>query len=65
MESIDQRPWEAIRKDFPILAQTVNGHPLIYFDKCGDLSETALGHRHPDAFLREQDNSNAIADSMN
>ena len=32
MESIDQRPWEAIRKDFPILTQTVNGHPLIYFD---------------------------------
>ena len=32
MEPIDQRPWEAIRKDFPILNQTVNGHPLIYFD---------------------------------
>ena len=32
MECIDQRPWEAIRKDFPILSQTVNGHPLIYFD---------------------------------
>jgi cysteine desulfurase/selenocysteine lyase len=32
MESIDQRPWEAIRKDFPILTQMVNGHPLIYFD---------------------------------
>ena len=32
MEFVDQRPWEAIRKDFPILNQTVNGHPLIYFD---------------------------------
>lgn len=32
-----QRPkeptaWEALRRDFPILHQTVNGHPLIYFD---------------------------------
>jgi cysteine desulfurase / selenocysteine lyase len=32
MEYVDQRSWEAIRKDFPILSQTVNGHPLIYFD---------------------------------
>jgi cysteine desulfurase/selenocysteine lyase len=32
VEFVDQRPWEAIRKDFPILNQTVNGHPLIYFD---------------------------------
>src|ERR1700704_6578437 len=32
MESGDTRLWEAIREDFPILAQSVNGHPLIYFD---------------------------------
>jgi cysteine desulfurase/selenocysteine lyase len=24
--------WTALRKDFPILEQQVNGHPLIYFD---------------------------------
>jgi cysteine desulfurase/selenocysteine lyase len=24
--------WPALRKDFPILEQQVNGHPLIYFD---------------------------------
>src|SRR5215217_982678 len=24
--------WAALRKDFPILAQSVHGHPLIYFD---------------------------------
>ena len=32
MESAGQRPWGAIRGDFPILTQNVNGHPLIYFD---------------------------------
>jgi cysteine desulfurase / selenocysteine lyase len=26
------RSWPAIREDFPILDQPVNGHPLIYFD---------------------------------
>ncbi|MEW6302006.1 MAG: cysteine desulfurase [Verrucomicrobiota bacterium] len=24
--------WAALRRDFPILAQSVNGHPLVYFD---------------------------------
>lgn len=24
--------WETLRRDFPILHQSVNGHPLIYFD---------------------------------
>jgi len=24
--------WDALRKDFPILAEQVHGHPLIYFD---------------------------------
>jgi cysteine desulfurase / selenocysteine lyase len=27
-----QVDWKAIREDFPILRQQVNGHPLIYFD---------------------------------
>lgn len=32
MNVLDDRPWEAIRTDFPILDQEVHGHPLIYFD---------------------------------
>jgi cysteine desulfurase/selenocysteine lyase len=24
--------WNRIRSDFPILDQTVHGHPLVYFD---------------------------------
>jgi cysteine desulfurase/selenocysteine lyase len=28
----DRRHWAAVRDDFPVLQQTVNGHPLIYFD---------------------------------
>lgn len=32
VSSIDSRQWSAIRADFPILDQQVNGHPLIYFD---------------------------------
>jgi len=27
-----QPDWQALRKDFPILEERVNGHPLIYFD---------------------------------
>ncbi|HJT81177.1 MAG TPA: cysteine desulfurase [Chthoniobacterales bacterium] len=27
-----QRDWQSVRDDFPILDQSVNGHPLIYFD---------------------------------
>ena len=32
MNLSDDRAWEAIRGDFPILDQQVNGHPIIYFD---------------------------------
>lgn len=32
MHSTDDRAWEDIRTDFPILDQQVHGHPLIYFD---------------------------------
>jgi cysteine desulfurase/selenocysteine lyase len=28
----ERADWGALRSDFPILNQTVNGHPLIYFD---------------------------------
>src|SRR5882672_2995544 len=29
---IVQPDWPALRRDFPILDQEINGHPLIYFD---------------------------------
>ena len=32
MSSAVSRSWEEIRRDFPILYQQVNGHPLIYLD---------------------------------
>jgi cysteine desulfurase/selenocysteine lyase len=49
--------WPALRKDFPILEQQVNGHPLIYFDN-------AATSQKPRAVLEaigryyEQDNAN-------
>jgi cysteine desulfurase / selenocysteine lyase len=57
VEFVDQTPWEAIRKDFPILSQTVNGHPLIYFDNAATSQKPrvvidALTHFY------ERDNSN-------
>ena len=57
MESIDQRPWEAIRKDFPILTQTVNGHPLIYFDNAAT-SQKPRPVIDTLAHFYERDNSN-------
>lgn len=57
MNSSDERPWEQIRKDFPILDQQVHGHPLIYFDN-------AATSQKPRAVIDtltryyEQDNSN-------
>lgn len=32
MHKSEALDWNRIREDFPILAQEVNGHPLIYFD---------------------------------
>ena len=57
MEPIDQRPWEAIRKDFPILSQTVNGHPLIYFDNAAT-SQKPRAVIDTLAHFYERDNSN-------
>ena len=57
MESTDQRPWEAIREDFPILAQTVNGHPLIYFDNAAT-SQKPRAVIDTLAHFYEHDNSN-------
>jgi cysteine desulfurase / selenocysteine lyase len=57
MEPTDQRPWEAIRKDFPILNQTVNGHPLIYFDNAAT-SQKPRAVIDTLAHFYERDNSN-------
>ncbi|MEX1117707.1 MAG: cysteine desulfurase [Terrimicrobiaceae bacterium] len=52
-----QPDWEGIRRDFPILDQEVNGHPLIYFDN-------AATSQKPRAVIEslvnyyEKDNSN-------
>ena len=32
MQSASTVDWQKLRGDFPILAQEINGHPLIYFD---------------------------------
>ncbi len=57
MHSTDDRPWEDIRTDFPILDQQVHGHPLIYFDNAATSQKPrsvieALTHFY------ERDNSN-------
>ncbi|HEY5741787.1 MAG TPA: SufS family cysteine desulfurase [Terrimicrobiaceae bacterium] len=57
MEFGDTRSWESIRADFPILAQSVNGHPLIYFDNAATSQKPrvvidSLAHFY------ERDNSN-------
>ena len=51
------RSWEDVRADFPVLEQTVNGHPLLYFDN-------AASSQKPRAVLQalqhfyERDNAN-------
>ncbi len=51
------RDWSALRRDFPVLAQQVNGHPLIYLDN-------AATSQKPGAVIEvlknyyERDNSN-------
>lgn len=57
MNSAKQIDWSALRKDFPILDQTVHGHPLVYFDNAA----TAQKPRAViDALVRyyEHDNAN-------
>ena len=49
--------WHRIRSDFPILAQQVNGHPLVYLDSAATSQKPraviqALSHYY------ERDNSN-------
>lgn len=57
MPSPADRPWEQIRSDFPILDQSVNGHPLIYFDNAATSQKPRAVI---DALTRyyEHDNSN-------
>jgi cysteine desulfurase/selenocysteine lyase len=57
MESGDTRPWEAIREDFPILAQQVNGQPLIYFDNAATSQKPRAVINRLSHFY-EHDNSN-------
>lgn len=33
--------WQAIRRDFPVLDQEINGHPLIYFDNAATSQKPA------------------------
>ncbi len=57
VHSSEERSWEAIRGDFPILDQQVNGHPLIYFDNAATSQKPRAV---VDALVRyyEHDNSN-------
>ncbi|HEY5779816.1 MAG TPA: SufS family cysteine desulfurase [Terrimicrobiaceae bacterium] len=57
MECGDTRPWEAIREDFPILAQQVNGQPLIYFDNAAT-SQKPRAVINTLSHFYEHDNSN-------
>jgi cysteine desulfurase/selenocysteine lyase len=53
-ESVD---WAALRDDFPILRETVNGHPLVYLDNAASSQKP---HQVIDAVRRyyEHDNAN-------
>src|SRR5262245_45652961 len=57
METRDTRAWDAIREDFPILAQQVNGHPLIYFDNAATSQKPNVVITTLSEFY-EHDNSN-------
>ena len=49
--------WSALRQDFPILDQTVHGHPLVYFDNAATSQKPRAVI---DALVRyyERDNAN-------
>jgi cysteine desulfurase / selenocysteine lyase len=44
---------QAIRRDFPILSQTVNGHPLVYLDSSASSQKPLAVIEAMDAFYRE------------
>ena len=57
MELADGRSWEEIRRDFPVLNQTVNGYPLIYFDNAAT-SQKPRAVIDKLSHFYERDNSN-------
>ena len=57
MPSVESRPWEEIRREFPILDQQVNGYPLIYFDN-GATSQKPRAVLDVLDHYYERDNSN-------
>ena len=57
MQFADGRSWEEIRLDFPVLNQTVNGYPLIYFDNAAT-SQKPRAVIDKLSHFYERDNSN-------
>ena len=57
MQLADGRSWEEIRRDFPVLNQTVNGYPLIYFDNAAT-SQKPRAVIDKLSHFYERDNSN-------
>lgn len=51
------RDWSRIREDFPILNQTVNGHPLVYLDNAATSQKPRAVIEALDRYY-ERDNSN-------
>ena len=44
---------EAVRRDFPLLARTTNGHPLVYLDSANTTQKPEAVLRASDRFYRE------------
>ena len=64
MEPVEQRSWEAIREDFPILRQMINGYPLIYFDNAATSQKPARFCKRSRVFTSATI-ATFIVDSMN
>ncbi|NJM54760.1 MAG: aminotransferase class V-fold PLP-dependent enzyme, partial [Verrucomicrobiae bacterium] len=48
--------WSKLRGDFPILGQTINGHPLVYFDNAATSQKP---RQVLDAIVRYYETANA------
>jgi cysteine desulfurase/selenocysteine lyase len=46
-------PVEQYRKDFPILAQKIHGHPLVYFDNAASTQKPRMVMEAMDRFMQE------------
>ncbi|MRR13779.1 aminotransferase class V-fold PLP-dependent enzyme, partial [bacterium] len=44
----------AVRRDFPLLARTAHGHPLVYLDSANTTQKPEAVIRASDRFYREQ-----------